>query len=58
MYRYKHGVRSMEAILEMSTPGNAETFDKAALPPREQLAMHLEPNPSKPDELYELLEGR
>jgi len=40
--RYKHGVRSMEAILEMSTLAGADRFHKAALPSDEQLAMHLE----------------
>jgi hypothetical protein len=57
VHGYRHGMRSMEAVLEMSTLARSEKFDKAALPPKEQLAMHLERHPQKPDELYELLEA-
>ncbi|HXY33997.1 MAG TPA: AAA family ATPase [Planctomycetaceae bacterium] len=37
--RYEHGVRSIEAIFEMSKVGTK--FEKSDLPPREQLEMHL-----------------
>jgi hypothetical protein len=40
--RYKHGVRSMEAILEMSTLGNATRFEKSHLPSEAQLDMHVD----------------
>jgi hypothetical protein len=38
--RYEHGVRSIEAIFEMSRLLDGK-FDKSSLPPREQLEMHL-----------------
>jgi hypothetical protein len=39
---YKHGIRSIEAILEMSRLGGKKLFDKAALPPEDQLALHVD----------------
>lgn len=39
---YRHGARSMEAILDMSTLAGRTTFDQAALPPAPQLAMHTD----------------
>jgi hypothetical protein len=39
--RYEHGVRSIEAIFEMSRVGSAQRFEKSSLPPRDQLEMHL-----------------
>jgi hypothetical protein len=38
--RYEHGVRSIEAIFEMSKIAHGR-FEKSSLPPREQLGMHL-----------------
>jgi hypothetical protein len=40
--RYKHGVRSMEAILQMSQLHGRKLFEQAALPPTEQLDQHLD----------------
>jgi hypothetical protein len=40
--RYKHGVRSMAAILQMSRLNGKKRFDKSDLPPREQLALHVD----------------
>jgi len=40
--KYKHGVRSMAAILQMSRLGGKKRFDKSDLPPREQLALHVD----------------
>ncbi len=39
---YKHGIRSIEAILEMSRLAEKNYFDKAALPPLDQLALHVD----------------
>jgi len=39
---YKHGIRSIEAILEMSRLSGKRFFDKAALPPEDQLALHVD----------------
>jgi hypothetical protein len=40
--RYKHGVRSMGAIFEMSMLSNKNKFEQSALPPQEQLDMHVD----------------
>lgn len=40
--RYKHGVRSLQAVLEMSRLSNHRKFEAAALPPQEQLRLHVE----------------
>jgi hypothetical protein len=39
---YKHGIRSIESILEMSRLAGKDYFDKAALPPLDQLALHVD----------------
>ncbi len=39
---YKHGARSMEAIIEMSLLSGRKSFEPAALPPAEQLALHVD----------------
>ena len=40
---YKHGVRSLEAIVDMSRASvSRRSFQKASLPPREQLDMHVD----------------
>jgi hypothetical protein len=39
---YKHGVRSMEAVLEMSLLSERCEFEPAALPPRDQLNLHVD----------------
>ncbi len=39
---YKHGARSLEAIVEMSSPsGTRRSFQKSSLPPKEQLELHV-----------------
>lgn len=40
--KYKHGVRSMGAILEMSMLSDKKKFEQSALPPEEQLDMHVD----------------
>lgn len=40
--RYVHGARSMEAIVEMSALAGRLRFERAALPARHQLAMHVD----------------
>ena len=40
--RYKHGARSLEAILDMSTFPRGQTFTHSSLPPRDQLDMHVD----------------
>ena len=39
---YRHGVRSMQSIIEMSTLSGRRTFEQAALPPSGQLEMQLD----------------
>jgi hypothetical protein len=39
---YKHGVRSMQAILEMSLLSGRKRFEQAALPSSEQLKLHVD----------------
>ncbi len=39
---YKHGIRSMEAVLEMSLLEGRSVFEPAALPPLEQLEQHVD----------------
>ena len=39
---YRHGVRSIEAVLEMSMLDGRTEFDPAALPPPEQLDQHVD----------------
>ena len=39
---YKHGARSMEAILDMSLLNGRSCFEQACLPPREQLRLHVD----------------
>jgi hypothetical protein len=38
---YKHGVRSIVAIIEMSMLADRRRFEQAALPPEEQLKLHV-----------------
>ena len=40
--KYKHGVRSIGAIFEMSMLSNKKKFEQSALPPEEQLDMHVD----------------
>jgi len=40
--RYKHGVRSLEAILDMSSLQRGQKFTHSNLPPRDQLDMHVD----------------
>jgi hypothetical protein len=39
---YRHGTRSLEAIIEMSRLANKRRFDLAALPPQDQLDQHVD----------------
>ncbi|MGF7118378.1 AAA family ATPase [Methanobacterium oryzae] len=39
---YKHGVRSISAIIEMSMLSNRRTYEQSSLPPKEQLEMHVD----------------
>jgi len=39
---YKHGIRSIEAIIEMSMLSNRSSFEPAALPSAEQLKLHVD----------------
>jgi len=39
---YKHGARSMEAIIEMSILSNMRHFERSALPSSEQLKLHVD----------------
>ncbi|ACL16036.1 RyR domain-containing protein [Methanosphaerula palustris] len=39
---YRHGVRSMQAIVEMSTLTDKKIFAPASIPPIEQLALHVD----------------
>ncbi|MEW6386503.1 MAG: RyR domain-containing protein [Thermodesulfobacteriota bacterium] len=41
--RYKHGARSLEAVVDMSRLSGRRVFEPAALPPAEQLRLHVEP---------------
>jgi len=40
--QYKHGIRSMLAIIEMSMMAGRKTFEQAALPSPEQLKLHVD----------------
>jgi hypothetical protein len=40
--RYKHGVRSIQAIIEMSMLAGRKSFEQAALPSKEQLKMNVD----------------
>ena len=40
--RYHHGIRSMEAVLQMCSPINGKRIEIAALPSRSQLNMHVD----------------
>lgn len=39
---YKHGVRSMESIIAMSSLTNKLTYDRSSLPPENQLNLHVD----------------
>jgi hypothetical protein len=39
---YRHGVRSMEAVLAMSALAGRTQFERAALPPADQLELHVD----------------
>jgi hypothetical protein len=39
---YKHGARSMQAIIDMSMVGKDKVWQKASLPSKEQLDLHIE----------------
>ena len=41
-HNYKHGVRSMESIVGMSTLGGKTAYDRSSLPSEEQLNLHVE----------------
>ncbi|RKT02933.1 hypothetical protein BX286_0848 [Streptomyces sp. 3211.6] len=39
---YEHGVRSMEAIIKMSSRGNGEPLNRSAIPTLEQINLHVD----------------
>ena len=39
---YKHGVRSMESVIAMSSLSGKQTFERSALPAEEQLNLHVD----------------
>lgn len=41
--RFHHGIRSMEAVLDMSQLGERRRFDAGSLPHPSQLALHVDP---------------
>jgi hypothetical protein len=47
---YKHGVRSLSAIVEMSTLSSRKIYEQSCLPPNEQLGIHTDSN-----KFYELI---
>lgn len=47
-WRYKHGIRSMEAIIRMSALGDEVRFNRSCLPPEAQLFMHIEKRSYQP----------
>jgi hypothetical protein len=40
--RYAHGARSLESIVDMSSLAGRPRFERASLPPRQQLALHVD----------------
>ena len=40
--RFAHGARSMEAIIDMSSLSGKLCFERSSLPPRQQLALHVD----------------
>jgi len=40
--RYTHGARSLEAIVDMSALAGRPRYERASLPPRQQLALHVD----------------
>ena len=42
--RLAHGARSMEAIIDMSSLSGKLCFERSSLPPRRQLALHVDAN--------------
>ncbi|MFO1499399.1 MAG: hypothetical protein U1G07_13555 [Verrucomicrobiota bacterium] len=40
---FRHGARSIQAILEMSSPNQAGRVDRSSLPRRDQLDIHVDP---------------
>jgi hypothetical protein len=39
--KYKHGVRSMESLVSMSTLSQKSSYERSSLPPEEQLNLHV-----------------
>ena len=39
--KYKHGVRSMESLVSMSTLSDQNSYERSSLPPEEQLNLHV-----------------
>lgn len=39
---YKHGIRSMQSIIEMSALAGRNSYEQAALPPPDQLELHVD----------------
>lgn len=51
--RYIHGVRSMQAIVDMSMLREGDSWQKASLPPKDQLKLHID----KIDVFYRILDS-
>jgi hypothetical protein len=47
-WRYKHGIRSIEAIIRMSALGDEVRFNRSCLPPEAQLFMHIDKGSYQP----------
>ena len=47
-WRYKHGIRSMEAVIRMSALGDEVRFNRSCLPPEAQLFMHIHEDSYQP----------
>lgn len=39
---YKHGIRSIQSVIEMSVLSDRKSFEQASLPPPEQLELHVD----------------
>lgn len=50
--KYKHGVRSLEAIINMSMLQGKSSWEKSSLPPKDQLELHVE----NVDQFFTILE--
>ena len=54
---FKHGVRSMTAIVEMSMLSGRKSFEQASLPPPEQLELHVDADMFNRLVMYDVILG-